>query len=99
MEQVERIEYMEKILNEGVAAVSALRQALEAYAALSPRLAELFDYYGSEQWFADLEDDNAGRLPSDLRRGVLSEDGVYDLISDCAAIEAELGGFIQSNGS
>ena len=95
MEQVERIEYMEKILNEGVAAVSALRRALEAYADVSTHLAELFDYYGSELWFADLEDDNAGRLPEGLRRGVLSEDAVYNLISDCAAIEAELGGFIQ----
>ena len=95
MEQVERIEYMEKILNEGTAAVLALRRALEAYAALSPRLAELFDYYGSELWFADLEDDNAGRLPEGLRRGVLSEDAVYNLISDCTALEDELGSFAQ----
>ena len=95
MDQLRRIEYMEKILNEGTAAVSALRRALEAYADVSTHLAELFDYYGSELWFADLEDDNAGRLPEGLRRGVLSEDAVYNLISDCAAIEAELGGFIQ----
>lgn len=95
MEQLQRIEHMENILNEGRAAADALRQALEAYAAIAPRLAELFDYYGSELWFADLEDDNAGRLPAGLRRGVLSEDAVYDLISDCAGLEDELGGFAQ----
>lgn len=95
MEQLQRIEYMENILNEGVAAAAALRRALNDYAAISPQLAELFDYYGSEQWFSDLEDDAAGLLPRELRRGVLSEDAVYDLISDCAAIEDELSGMAQ----
>lgn len=30
----------------------------------------------------DFEDDSAGKLPRDLRRGVLSEDAVYDLLTD-----------------
>ncbi len=30
----------------------------------------------------DFEADEAGKLPSDLKRGVLSEDAVYDLIID-----------------
>ena len=30
----------------------------------------------------DYEDDEAGKLPSDLKRGVLSEDLVYDLIRE-----------------
>lgn len=95
MNQIERIEYMEAILNEGSASVSALRQALQDYAAVSDRLGELFDYYGSEQWFADLEDDAAGLLPDELHRGVLSEDAVYELISENTELTEELAGFAQ----
>jgi len=95
MNQTERIEYMENILNEGSAAVSALRQALENYARISDKLSQLFDYYGSETWFSDLESDAAGLLPDDLRRGVLSEDAVYDLIGENDELLDELSGFAQ----
>jgi hypothetical protein len=30
----------------------------------------------------DYEDDEAGKLPEDLKRGVLSEDAVYNLLTD-----------------
>jgi len=35
----------------------------------------------SGQWLADYELDEAGGLPPDLKRGVLSEDGLYNLLS------------------
>ena len=31
---------------------------------------------------SDLADDEAGRFPKDLKRGVLSEDGIWNLLSD-----------------
>ena len=31
-------------------------------------------------WKKDFEDDEAGKLPRDLKRGVLSEDGIYDFL-------------------
>ena len=40
------------------------------------------EYYDSELWLQDFEADEAGKLPKDLKRGVLSEDAVYDLITD-----------------
>ncbi|MBP3747571.1 MAG: DUF4298 domain-containing protein [Ruminococcus sp.] len=43
-------------------------------------LRSLSDYYGSAAWKRDFAADEAGLLPQDLKRGVLSEDGVYDLI-------------------
>lgn len=43
-------------------------------------LQELTEYYESSQWLADYEADEAGLLPSDLKRGVLSEDDVYNLL-------------------
>ena len=43
---------------------------------------ELEAYYTSDAWKQDYADDEAGLLPADLKRGVLSEDAVYDLITD-----------------
>ncbi|MBQ6371847.1 MAG: DUF4298 domain-containing protein, partial [Oscillospiraceae bacterium] len=42
----------------------------------------LSGYYGSEEWKEDLADDAAGLLPPDLKRGVLSEDGIYNALED-----------------
>ena len=41
----------------------------------------LSEYYGSDEWKQDFADDEAGLLPKDLKRGVLSEDGIWNLIS------------------
>lgn len=43
-------------------------------------LQELIEYYENGQWLADYEADEVGLLPHDLKRGVLSEDGVYNLL-------------------
>lgn len=82
MNQIERITYMEDILNEAGAAVASLDEALDRYDAVRERLAELEAYYSGGEWMRDFEDDSAGKLPKDLRRGVLSEDAVYDLLTD-----------------
>lgn len=42
----------------------------------------LEDYYESGQWLKDYEADERGELPSDLKRGVLSQDGIYDLLCE-----------------
>ena len=49
--------------------------------ALSALLRGLVWYYDGGQWLKDYETDEKGLLPVDLKRGVLSEDGVYDLLS------------------
>ena len=50
--------------------------------AIKEDIAILDEYYGSELWKQDLADDEAGRFPKDLKRGVLSEDGIWNLLSD-----------------
>lgn len=82
MKQTERITRMENYLNESEEAVRALSEALERYEAIQPSLKKLSDYYGSTLWVKDYEDDEAGKLPEDLKRGVLSEDLVYNLLTD-----------------
>lgn len=80
MEQIERISRYEGILDRLNAALSALDAALEEYEAVQAPRGELEAYYTGPLWRGDLEDDAAGRLPGDLKRGVLSEDAVYDAL-------------------
>lgn len=80
MDQLERITYMEKILDEASETVSVLAAALERYSSVQGKLQELDAYYTSREWHQDFDDDSAGKLPLDLKRGVLSEDAVYDLL-------------------
>ena len=42
----------------------------------------LEEYYHSPLWLSDFEADEAGLLPEDLPRGVLSEDAVYNALSE-----------------
>ena len=80
MDRIKRIEEMEKCLNVSAAAIGKLSAALEEYEAAQKSWKKLSHYYGSTRWMSDYEADEAGKLPADLKRGVLSEDAVYDLI-------------------
>ena len=80
--QIERIKKMESYLDEAGAVIAELTEALEKYEKIQNKYYKLENYYGSSKWIDDFEADEAGRLPADLKRGVLSEDAVYDLITD-----------------
>ena len=82
MEQTERIKQMEQRLDRASAAVMELSAALDKYAEAQVALTVLNEYYGSDEWKQDYADDEAGRLPQNLKRGVLSEDGIWNLLSD-----------------
>ena len=82
MEQIDRICEMETIFRETSASLSRLSGALEDYTALLPQLEKLIAYYDSPDWRADYADDEAGQLPPDLPRGVLSQDGVWNLLTE-----------------
>ena len=43
-------------------------------------LGELRAYYEGGQWLQDYALDEQGCFPADLKRGVLSQDGVYDFL-------------------
>ena len=53
------------------------------------QIKELSDYYGSPDLKKDYQDDEAGLLPSDLPRGVLSEDGIYNVLERFTELEKE----------
>ena len=78
--QIERIKWMEQRFNNALAAIKD--GSADSLKAIKEDIAELSKYYGSELWKQDLAADEAGNLPSDLKRGVLSEDGIWNLLSD-----------------
>ena len=82
MKRVDRITYMESLLDKSTEVIARLEQALKDFAALQPDIAELEAYYTSPQWRKDFEADETGKLPKDLKRGVLSEDGIGNVLDD-----------------
>ena len=82
MNRIERITEMERCLDESREALDRLEEAFDAYEAVQKDYLKLSSYYGSATWVGDYEADEAGKLPAALKRGVLSEDAVFDLISD-----------------
>ena len=82
MEQTARINAMEHRMERASAAVMELSAALDRYAAVADDLDALSDYYASDNWKKDFADDEAGRLTANLKRGVLSEDGLWNLLED-----------------
>ena len=82
METIERIRHYEQLLDRVTPVLKDLKDALDRFDGVQEAVQELSAYYGSEEWHADLAEDEAGRLPADLKRGVLSEDGIYDVLND-----------------
>ena len=81
---------MERKLNRVSRAVRRLSAALDDYAKVQDDLHELEAYYGSEDWKQDFADDEKGLLPSDLKRGVLSEDAIWNLLEDNSTLKKRL---------
>ena len=82
MEQIERIQHFEMLLDRVAPVLENLGEALDAFDGIQEDVQELSAYYEGDEWREDFEADEAGRLPKDLKRGVLSEDGIYDVLSD-----------------
>ena len=83
--QVERIKWMEQRFNKALAAIKD--GSADSLKAIKEDVAELSKYYGSELWKLDFAADETGNLPPDLKRGVLSEDGIWNLLEDYRKIQ------------
>ncbi len=89
MDQTERISLMEQYYNEAEAALKTFSESLKSYREVQDLLRKLAEYYAGDEWRKDFEDDESGKLPQNLKRGVLSEDGIYNLLSDNTSLQAE----------
>lgn len=81
-EQIERIQKMEQLLDNALAIISKECITSIEYEETQRAIDILSDYYGSDTWKQDFADDEAGLLPKDLKRGVLSEDAIWNLLAD-----------------
>ena len=79
-DQCERIRQAEAALKRAEAALDHLENSYEQYLDAQEDFALLERYLNSEERREDLLADEEGRLPEDLPRGVLSEDGVWNLL-------------------
>lgn len=80
--RLERISQMEDRFDEVTRVMAALDEAVSEYADFKSEIKALQDYLESGQWKEDFEADEAGKIPAYVKRGVLSEDGLYDLLEE-----------------
>lgn len=85
MNQIERISLMEEKADRVRNALDQLRDAAELYKEILPDVKDLERYYETV-WRDDFEDDEKGKFPPELKRGILSEDALYNLLTDFDAI-------------
>ena len=78
---VERVARMEEASKRVENMLVKLNQGLDSYSQVQHEIELLEKYLESKQWLADFEADEAGKLPADMPRGVLSEDGLYNLLN------------------
>ena len=70
LDRIERVEKYERLFD-------------EVTAAPDPEKIHLLEvYYTSGEWREDYEADERGELPPDLKRGVLAQDALYDLLGE-----------------
>ncbi len=71
---------MENIFDEVLDAQYLIENALKEYRNLQNKVRMIEDYYSSKQWIKDSEMDERGEIPPEVKRGVLSEDGIYRML-------------------
>lgn len=79
-EAILRINEMESIYDKVLCALDAQAEELSS-AKMQDKIKTLYDYYTSGDWLRDYELDERGLLPPEMKRGVLSQDGLHELLS------------------
>lgn len=81
---------MEEHLDKASQAVKALSDALDLYTDAMESIETIDDYLVSDEWQQDFNDSEAGNLPKDLKCGVLSEDGIWNVIDTNRELQAQM---------
>ena len=89
---ISRITEMEEKFNSLRQSVRALEDAITQSQDFRDNYKALKKYMDSGKWLKDYETDEKGELPPDLKRGVLSQDGLYDLLQDASDVIISLKG-------
>ena len=70
-------------------------QRIAAMEAAFDRTAAAVQALETNAWREDFEADEAGLVPKDLKRGVLSEDGLYNLLGDIVSLHERMKEFCE----
>ena len=57
-----------------------MEKKIKEYEAFKAEIQKLEAYYTSRQWKDNLAKDKTGKFPEKLKRGVLSEDGIWNML-------------------
>ena len=83
---INRIQKMEERYDSLERSIRALETALASCDGFKDNYKALKKYQKSGRWLKDFEADEQGKLPADLKRGVLSQDGLYNLLQDASDV-------------
>jgi hypothetical protein len=89
----QHIYQMEAILDRATDRLDALEKKIKEYKELQSEIQKLEAYYTSQQWKDDFAMDEEGKFPKKLKKGVLSEDGIYNMLERNKEIMKILNGF------
>ena len=87
MYDVHRIMKMEELFDELTQKLNDAEQF--DLSDLNQKIRQLELYYTSNEWKADYDADCRNLLPKDLKRGILSEDGIYLLLEKYDELKRE----------
>jgi hypothetical protein len=79
---VSRISKMEEVFDDLRFSFEKSKEEFYKNKNLQKKLKSLTDYYESGKWLKDYQLDEQNLLPRTLKRGILSQDGIYDFLSE-----------------
>lgn len=95
-ERLENIRQMEATANETQQLLKEAKVLLQKWEELTPRIRKMEDYYSSPAWKEDYDASNNGQIPAGMPHGVLSEDGLYNLLEEHSEICGEYQSFVNN---
>ncbi|MBQ7875375.1 MAG: DUF4298 domain-containing protein [Oscillospiraceae bacterium] len=84
---IERIKQMERLYDNVNDALSDNPASIHKSKALKTAIIILEDYYSKGLWLHDYSLDEDGFLPPELKRGVLSQDALYNLFCEIESLK------------
>ena len=79
---ISRINKMEEVFDELQLAFSKLNKDFLSNKKMKKTLNRLISYYENGKWLKDYQLDEQNKLPKNLKRGILSQDGIYNFLCE-----------------
>lgn len=79
---IDRVKQMEQFMDIVLGVLQNSPESIKEDEIIKEKITELEHYQESGLWLLDFECDERGELPRDLKRGVLAEDMLYNLLCD-----------------